>query len=205
MPEQVTGDGSPPLSARLADASNVLLLAPSFQDGVDAACTQLHAGEKPADARVLAVTYTRSPHEWVADWLDSVGTMPADGLLVSVGDGGRTDGADPGGDVWTVERISNAGNLTRLGITLSDYLADGGRGRTRLCFDSLTVLLQYASLERAFKFLHAITSRVRSANAVGHYHLDPAAHDEQTLATIKGLFDAVVEVDESGDHTVTTR
>lgn len=205
MPEQVIEDGSPSLSARIADASNVLLLAPSFQDGVDTVCTQLLAGEDPADARVLAVTYTRSPREWVADWLDGAGTMPADGLLVSVGDGGPTDGEGPGGDVWSVERIPNAGNLTDLGITLSGYLGDAGRDRTRLCFDSLTVLLQYTTLDGAFRFLHAITGRVRSTDAVGHYHLDPAAHDEQTLATIKELFDAVVEVDESGDYTVTTR
>jgi hypothetical protein len=39
---------------------------------------------------------------------------------------------------------------------------------------------------------------------VGHFHVDPAAHDEQTLATLRTLFDAVVTV-EDGEQVVRSR
>ena len=60
----------------------------------------------------------------------------------------------------------------------------------------------FRSLQRAFRFLHVVTGRVKTAGGVGHYHLDPEAHDRQTLATLKGLFDAVVNVDEDGELSI---
>ena len=66
------------------------------------------------------------------------------------------------------------------------------------CFNSITSLLQYADVQRAFRFLHVVTGRVKTVGGTGHYHLDPEAHDRQTLATLKGLFDAVIEVNEDG-------
>jgi hypothetical protein len=71
------------------------------------------------------------------------------------------------------------------------------------CFDGVTSLLQYADLQRAFRFLHVVTGRVKTVGGVGHYHLDPEAHDTQTLATLKGLFDAVIEVEDDGTWTIT--
>lgn len=190
----------------LADAANVLVSAPSFRPGDDSdtVCSALLTGDDPSRTRVVAVTYTQTPERWLADWRRDTGAAPAEGLVIGVGGGGAGERAEASGE-WRVERLPDAGNLTRLGVTLSEFI-DGDDGRsTRLCFDSLTVLLQYAGVGRTFRFLHAVTSRVQQAGAVGHYHLDPAAHDDQTLATVRGLFDAVVDVDESGDWTVTTR
>jgi hypothetical protein len=80
--------------------------------------------------------------------------------------------------------------------------AAGEEEQIAVCFNSVTSLLQYADLQRAFRFLHVVTGRVKTVGGVGHYHLDPDAHDSQTLATLKGLFDAVVEVEEDGSLSV---
>lgn len=210
MAEQVAGPDRADLPSRLADASNILVLASAFPDGGSDVCLDLLADDDPGAASVLAISYTRSPAEWIDDWRDRVVAEPADGLVVAVGDRSQP-GPDAGTDEvaapWRVETVDTATDLTQLGIVLSDFLADAAEreGPARLCFDSLTALLQFADLKRTFRFLHVVTGRVKSADAVGHYHLDPQAHDEQTLATVKGLFDAVVEVGDDGELTVHTR
>ena len=203
MAKQVAGRDAASVAERIADASNILVLAPSFPDGAAGVCVDLLGGDDPSETSVLGVTYTQSPGKWAADYERETGTPPADGTVISVGDWGADVGTEA--SEWTLEAVEHAGDLTALGVTLSDHLTPDGSGRQRLCFDSLTALLQFVELQRAFQFLHVVTGRVSSASAVGHYHLDPAAHDEQTLATIRGLFDAVVEVDESGDWAITSR
>jgi hypothetical protein len=203
MSEQVAGQEAVSVTERLTDASNILMLAPSFPDGAAGVCVDLLGGDDPAETSVLGVTYTQSPGKWAADYERETGAAPAEGTVVSVGDWGSE--VETGASEWTLETVDHAGDLTTLGVTLSQYLAADGSGRKRLCFDSLTALLQFVELRRAFQFLHVVTSRVSSADTVGHYHLDPDAHDDQTLATISGLFDTVVEVNERGDWTITSR
>ncbi|GGL64608.1 hypothetical protein GCM10009039_23180 [Halocalculus aciditolerans] len=48
-------------------------------------------------------------------------------------------------------------------------------------------------MERAFQFLHVMTVKLSREGAVAHYHLDPDAHDKQTVGTLTQLFDAVLE------------
>jgi hypothetical protein len=214
MAEQVPGHETTSLGSTVSGAANILVLAPSFANETRHICTDLLAGDDPSSAHVIAVTHTRSPEGVVADWHDHASTPPARGHVISVGDRTATPGTDEDGAAevappWTVDNVENPGNLTGLGIALSESLQEhtyaGDGPGTRLCFDSLTVLLQYADVKRAFRFLHVVTGRVKTADGVGHYHLDPAAHDQQTLATIKGLFDAIVTVDEAGEWTVQTR
>lgn len=69
-----------------------------------------------------------------------------------------------------------------------------------MCFHSITALLQYADLSCVFRFLHVLTRHVDTVDGVAHYHIDPTAHDAQTLATIETLFDTVIEY-EDGDWT----
>ncbi|WP_299268029.1 DUF7504 family protein [Halorientalis sp.] len=204
MTRQVAGQGVTSVTERLADASNILVMAPSFPDGAAGVCVDFLGGDDPAATSVLGLTYTQSPGKWAADYERDRGTPPADGTVISVGDWGAETEAEA--SQWTLEAVEHAGDLTALGVTLSQHLTtDEQSRRQRLCFDSLTALLQFVELERAFQFLHVVTGRVRSAGAVGHYHLDPEAHDEQTLETVRGLFDAVVEVDGNGDWTVTSQ
>lgn len=68
-----------------------------------------------------------------------------------------------------------------------------------MCFDSVTSLLQFVNTGVAFRFLHTVTRRIASSGAMAYYHVRPDVLDEQTVATIRILFDHVVTVtDESG-------
>lgn len=210
MAEPIPSRELEPLVERLHGAANILVLGSSFDGHTSNVCADLCAGIDPPSATVLGVTYRRSPAEWVDDWQRHAGTAPAHGHVIGVGDWQQSTTPTAGGpDRWSMETVERASDLTRLGIGLSEFLAGARDSSTveeiRVCFDSVTALLQYADVKRTFQFLHVVTGRVKSAEAVAHYHLDPAAHDEQTLATLRGLFDAIVEVDDAGEWTLQRR
>jgi hypothetical protein len=145
-----------------------------------------------------------TPEELVADWNDRAGNPPARGGIVCVG---QQHVAIPD-DSWRVTTVENPSDLTGIGIELSEMLsamakATGEDEHLVFCFDSITSLLQYAELQRTFRFLHVVTGRIKAVGGVGHFHVDPDAHDDREIATLKGLFDAVLEVDVDGELTVT--
>lgn len=185
--------------SELGDVSNVMLLAPSLGGQGNDVCLDLLTRSAPDRTNVLGITYTESPGEFVSRWSDGVGDPPARGGIVTVGEAD----ASVGSENWTVRGVENPGDLTGIGIELSELLssmatAAGDDEAVAVCFNNLTSLLQYADLQRVFRFLHVVTGRVKTIGGVGHYHIDPDAHDKQTMATLKGLFDAVIEVGEDG-------
>ena len=196
----MAGQRDPEGDGTVGDASNVLLLGPSTESRVEDACIDLLAGSTPGETNVLAVVYETSPAEFVARWSARAGGPPARGGIVAVGDHASVDES-----VWTTHSVANPADLSGVGIELSDLLSalnGPGGATTAVCFDSLTALLDHTNLQQAFRFLHVLTGRVESAGAVGHYHVDPDAHDRQTMATVESLFDAVLAVDEDGDWSV---
>ncbi|WP_276299363.1 DUF7504 family protein [Halorussus lipolyticus] len=189
----------------------ILLLAPSLHAATEDACLDLLSFDAPAEENVLWVTYTRSPDDCVEDWMAHVDSPPRNVQFVNVGETTRA-AAQSGGSTASnvadqaVESLSSPGDLTGLGITLSEALKqwDGNGHRTVACFDSLTALLQYADLQTVYKFLHVLTGRFDAADVTAHFHLDPDACDQQTVSTLTSLFDTVVELDD-GEWTVRSR
>jgi len=55
----------------------------------------------------------------------------------------------------------------------------------------------YSNLQTVFRFLHVFTGRVQSADALGIFVIDSTAHDQQTMSTLKQLFDGQVELREA--------
>ena len=118
-----------------------------------------------------------------------------------------------GGDLEDTHRVKYASSpvdMTGIGIKLSEFLEDfyDGRGvqRNRILLHSISTLLMYSNLQTVFRFLHVFTGRVQSADALGLYVIDSTAHDDQTMNTLKQLFDGVIEVDEdeAGEQTIRT-
>lgn len=96
-----------------------------------------------------------------------------------------------------VEYVSSPADLTGIGIGVTGQLrrvAETEADRTRICFYSLSTLLMYAEFESVFRFLHVLSDRVDSIDALGLFALDPTTHDESTVNTLKQLVDGVIEV-----------
>jgi hypothetical protein len=195
-------------SGDLDGVSNVLVLLPAMDEEARAAYYERLLSEHVEELDVLAVDYRQTPDQWIDEWQRRVGERPRRCTIVSVDEatrsmtGGATETTRRGPN--TVACVKSPTDLTGLGITISEYLAEEGGDRTVLSFDSLTVLLQYVDLRRAFRFFHVLANRVQTVDATAYYHIDPGAHDDQNVATLSSLFDAVAEF-EDGSWSVRER
>ncbi|SFC05014.1 RecA-superfamily ATPase, KaiC/GvpD/RAD55 family [Halobiforma haloterrestris] len=101
-----------------------------------------------------------------------------------------------------IKYASSPVDMTGIGIKLSEFLQEfyENRGATqnRVLLHSISTLLMYSDLQTVFRFLHVFTGRVQSADALGLYVIDSTSHDDQTMNTLKQLFDGVIEL-EDGD------
>lgn len=104
-----------------------------------------------------------------------------------------------------IKYASSPVDMTGIGIKLSEFLQEfyEARGVTenRVLLHSVSTLLMYSDLQTVFRFLHVFTGRIQSAEALGLYVIDETAHDDQTMNTLKQLFDGVISVEEGdGDE-----
>jgi len=167
------------------DAGSSVLVHAAGDESPPELCEDLTATADPT-GDVLLVEFSPDP----ANCLDKLTNHPSTGRkrLLAVGDHG--DLRSSRGDVDVVS-IDDPADLSSLGIEISGFLTDAGE--TMLCFQSLTELLNHSDLERAFRFLHVLAGRIRGADAVAHFHIDPTAHEPRDLNTLAALFDGVVE------------
>lgn len=183
---------------------NVLVLSPAMEERSEAVCADLLSVAPAIDRDVLFVTLAQSPDDRLGRWQSHADGTEHEALaFVSTGETTRSAGtqaAPDGGPAPPVHTVPTPGDLTGLGIEISERLEAWAEddNQTLVCFHTVTTLLQYAEIQPAFQFFHVLASRVRIADARAHYHADPAAHDERTLNTMRTLFDAVVEWDEDG-------
>lgn len=187
-------------------AQSVLLCADVSVD-TDGVCGGVLDVDDPSRTNYLSVTFDDSPDRLLDRWRRHVAPeLPTRVGIVASGGVSRSTTADsgatasaarPGVDVATVP---SPGDLTGLGVCISRFLGewDGDGNRTLVCVDSLTTVLQYVETETAFRFLHTLLARCRSAGATVHAHITPDAHDERTVRTIESLFDAVADCDADG-------
>lgn len=191
-----------PLDRLPGSTYNVLVLVPPLAAEAMEACSAFSVHYADPGVRCFAISYARDADSYIHHWREHVDTPPESMVVVESRAGDRYQDVDKPED-WNLEvRMENPSDLTGLGIQASEFMTrwhDLDQPIT-ICFDSLTVLLQYVSAERAFRFLHTFTTRVRDAGAIAHYHMSPSAHDDQTVETMMQLFDAVVEYDEERDE-----
>lgn len=183
----------------LGGVSTALLLASPMDDGGEAVCVDhLTAGEEPPD-RVLSVVFTGRPDQRVRSWERHAEALPETFVVLSTQQSGRTP------EDAEVERLDRPGDLTDIGVAITEHVADWPRdGRGAFCLDSVTAQLQYVDSKQVYQFLNTLRGHLDDRGVVGHVHMNPAAHDQETVDTFKTLFEAVVEVDGEG-HTVRAR
>jgi len=177
------------LESALDGARNTLLAAPSMSGDETGVCNTLLLPEDPGEASVLWVAFRRDAQVCVDQWLEQTDDRPRNAAVIIVGD-------SPGSvseSSFEVDSISNPSDLTGLGIRIGKYLSRWEEEPV-VCVDSLTAMLQYVDVQTAYEFLHAITGQLYAADARAHFHIDPNAHDTETVAAITTLFDAVVEL-----------
>jgi len=187
--------------------NSLLVLTQSFAVSDPKTCSGLLTRGEVGEIHVLCVTLMRSPEDHLVNWRRH-GNLPERASFVDVDVSARSiDTFDKSSDDIgqddvdvTVNRLSSPENLTKLGVRVTeslDELVDNVKGRqTVVCFDSVTALLQYVELDQAFRFFHVVTDRLADADAMAHFHMDPGAHDDETIETLKSLFDGAWAFDD---------
>lgn len=208
------GRQHPTVQDELGDSANVLLLAPTMDPLGDEACGRLLDVGTGDDVLFLSITLSQGPDDRLDVWRTHVSKeAPSRSGFVTAGDQTRSvafDGGTPtniGPDDTRIESVSSPADLTGLGMKVSDLLEDLADGNQQIvvCFHTLTVLLQYVDLQKAFRFLHVLTGRMGAIGAIAHYHMDPSVHDERERNTLTTLFDAVLELDDDNEWQFHTR
>ena len=183
-------------SGDLRDASNVLVLAPNVADaGIDA-CTDLLLDATDRVDRLVVVAVGTRPSEWHGRLTDGAVGSLAPVRYVDVRTLVRSTSAEEhsGDDVPVpVATISSPADLLTLGRSINSLLSDAADDgdRVALCVHSISEMLQFVDREFLFKFLHAVSARVRSVGGVAFYHLDNDAPDEELRIMFSHLCDTV--------------
>lgn len=187
----------------LRDASNTLVLAPSIGDAGVEACSNLLLDAADRVDRLTIVTVGQSPRQWHDRLtMGQAGSLPPVSYidvktLVRSTSAEVGDGADAPTPVATV---SSPADLLTLGTEINTLLSEAAEDgeRIALCIHSISEMLQFVDREFLFKFLHAVSARVRSVDGVGFYHLDNEMPDDELRIMFAHLCDTVATFEGEG-------
>lgn len=180
---------------------NLLVVGAGHQSPRTDVCRRLLAsgGNEPR-RRILVTTDTsgRSVEAYLPAVEANPGGTPA--KLIDVQTPTRTSiAATPNVPTGVEYSTVQSGDLSSLGIEIHEAIeafdAQGtlNPAELRLCFDSLTPIVEAESIQTIFRFLHLVTGCVNRVNGMGHYHLPVARHAE-IVRILEPLFDGIVEL-----------
>ncbi|WP_353633388.1 ATPase domain-containing protein [Halobacterium sp. NMX12-1] len=180
--------------------TNVLVEGPPMSGKRDLGFEVLATGARDGEGSIVVSTKD-SAERVIEDFAEHVGdTEPLLGVVDCVT---KQQGMGTATESELVRYASSPVDLTGIGIELSELLRalyqQRGVTRNRILLHSLSTLLMYSDLQTVFRFLHVFTGRVQSADALGVFVVDSSAHDEQTVSTLKQLFDGIITLRERED------
>lgn len=176
--------------------SNLLLLGPSMEGDGDAVVRLMES--VTGTPSLLAVSLLRAPGEQLAEWEERWRNPPSDVAAIGCNHTGAARNRAAADTPFRATTVADPGDLTGLGIRINECLDAWAERQCIVVFDSVTTMLQYADTKQVFQFLHVLTSRMKRADVMSVFYMDPDAHDAQTVSTIRSLFEGVYEWSEDG-------
>lgn len=199
VPEQVADDdGGTPLDPDRLDPGTSVLLAGPAMTGKRRLMFALVGGSR--DEAAILVGTKHDADRFRRDFTDAL-PEPAgwDVRVIDCVTKGR--GMRRVSDSETTKYVTNAGDLTGIGIATSGFMREFYHAdvEARFGLHSLSTLLMYADLQRVFQFSHVMTGRMSTSGISGVFSLDTTSRDSESLDVLKGLFDTLVEVRDTDD------
>jgi len=189
--------------ATVEPGSNILIAGPPLSGKRRLAVEALEHGS--VDGEGVIVVTTRDNSERIIDDFRTILDDPESTDLGIVDCVTKHQGRNVQ-DSDMIKYASSPVDMTGIGIKFSEFVEEFYRNRgiekNRVMFDSLSTLLMYSNLQTVFRFMHVFTSRVENADAVGIHVIESTAHDEETMNTLKQLFDGIVRTDDERNVTL---
>jgi KaiC/GvpD/RAD55 family RecA-like ATPase len=181
--------------------SNITLIGPPMSGKESILYHIMYHGATKNDDAVINVT-TREPAAHI------LGCFKENKLVLPLSRIGIVDCVtkELGGAAVENEYIKIASSpvdLTGIGINISqffeDFLMKKNIRKIQLHINSLSTILMYSNIQTVFRFMHVFTGRIKASGALGIYVIESGMHDEQAIATLKQLFDGMIEIKSEND------
>jgi KaiC/GvpD/RAD55 family RecA-like ATPase len=186
--------------ATVDPGTNILIAGPPLSGKRELAMRALEAGSKRGEGSIIVTT--RDNSQRVIDDFRAVLTSPENANLGVVDCVTKHQGQSVK-DSNVVKYTSSPVDMTGIGIKFSEFVEEFYRNRNvqknRVMMDSLSTLLLYSNLKTVFRFMTVFTRRIENADAIGIHVMESTAHDEETMNTLKGLYDGIVRTDEDSN------
>ena len=97
-----------------------------------------------------------------------------------------------------IKFASNPMDLTGMGVRISQFfeyfLMKRNIQKIQLHINSISTILMYSNIQTVFRFIHVFTGRIKTAGGLGIFVMESGMHDDQAIATLKQLFDGMIEI-----------
>jgi KaiC/GvpD/RAD55 family RecA-like ATPase len=181
--------------------SNIMLIGPPMS-GKEAILNHImYHGAVNNENAVITVT-TRESAIHILDWFkEHKLDLPMEriGIIDCVS---KTLGG-PAVENESIKIASSPVDLTGIGVKISQFFEEffmkKNTQKIQLHINSLSTILMYSNIQTVFRFLHVFTGRIKAASALGIYVIESGMHDEQAVATLKQLFDGMIEIKSEED------
>lgn len=185
----------------IREGTNLMIIGPPMSRKDELLDVIVYHSFSNADDSAIIVS-TREPGERLLGWFEEQNFDPSTVNIGIVDCVTKTLGIGAA-DTENIKRASSPVDLTGIGVKISqffeDFFVNKNAPRVRLCINSLSTILMYSNLQTVFRFLHVFTGRVKAAGGFGLYVVEDEMHDQQTIATLKQLFDGLIEIKSMGD------
>jgi|AntDeeMetagen681_2_1112603.scaffolds.fasta_scaffold04151_2 KaiC/GvpD/RAD55 family RecA-like ATPase len=182
----------------IRDGTNLIVMGPPMTGKYDLLCDVLADGHRQGEAGVVVTTQNAASRV-----REDVGSRLAEDVEPQLGivDCVSQERGMGQADHPLTQYVSSPGDFTGVGMASSKLMEQFVTQdyRTRVVLDSVSQLLMYSDVKTVFRFLHILTGRISAADALGFGTLDADAHDDQTVNTIRQLFDGLVETRTGAD------
>jgi len=164
--------------------------------------------EPPSETNVLSVTLSASPSDRLSVWRRESGEELPARTTIFDGRRGETEGelsdsgseSASGPELPSVRRLSDSADLHDVGLAIANQL---GAWRdtdetTAMCLHSLMTLFAAYDVGRVIGLVTALNDLCDEHDVIAHHHVDPGEIDDETLTTLRPLYDAVLEYTPEG-------
>ncbi|HEY9245710.1 MAG TPA: ATPase domain-containing protein [Candidatus Methanoperedens sp.] len=181
--------------------SNIMLIGPPMSGKEIILYQIMYNGAAKKENAVITVT-TRESAAHILDWFKE-NNLALPSSRIGIVDCVTKTLSGVAVESENVKIASSPVDLTGIGVKISQFLEEFTMKKNiqkiQLHINSLSTILMYSNIQTVFRFLHVFTGRIKSAGSLGIYIIESGMHDEKSIATLKQLFDGMIEIKSEDD------